>query len=48
VRYVVLAVLLAIALYATLKDKKQVRCSWRSPYANTLQHDIHGEWVCDP
>jgi len=43
-----LFILVAIAVYATLKAEKQVRCVGKSPYANTLQHDIHREWVCEP
>ena len=22
------------------------KCSWASPFKNTLQHDIHRRWVC--
>lgn len=22
------------------------QCTWQSEYRNTLQHDIHREWVC--
>lgn len=24
------------------------KCSWVSPYRNTLQQDIHGRWQCRP
>lgn len=27
-------------------DKR--KCSWVSPYKNTLQRDIHGRWQCRP
>ena len=41
-----LAATLALAIVhgSCACDKR--RCRWESKYANTPQHDIHGEWVC--
>jgi hypothetical protein len=35
--------LTAFIVIGVPKDKK---CSWQSKYNNTLQQDIHREWVC--
>jgi hypothetical protein len=36
----------ALTLLACRKKEESVRCRWESRYLNTLQHDIHREWVC--
>jgi hypothetical protein len=41
-----LALMVAIVHGSCACDERPRKCRWESKYANTLQHDIHREWVC--
>jgi hypothetical protein len=47
---VFLLAFVAIGISTCVREKAGTgtrNCRWESRYPNTLQHDIHREWVCD-